>query len=204
MSDGFDGTTLGAQWSVQAGATPTTYDVSASRLFIADAPFASTPSSPSNSWIYDLDFDKGNQIAWAHAIGGQDFTLTADLGWSSTNTEITLGGVGVTDAQGKLAAINGMSDGSSGMSGVPFSLILVPAGMDIAASGPVEEPGSAIVRIQRINGTAKVYVDNIEVATGAMPTLISSIVIYYVRHQNGAMQYTYGSFEVRSIELCRP
>jgi hypothetical protein len=204
MTDSFDGNVLAAHWSVLAGAVPTTYAVNNSSLLVTDAPFASTPSSPSTSWIYDLDLDKGNQMAWAQTIGGQDFTLTADMAWSSAAAEITLGGVGVSDATGKLAGYVAAQDGSSSGTAPPVARIHVATGSDLEFVGTEIEPGNAMVKIQRVSGNATITIDNTEVLSGPMPDLISNVVIVFVRHSNGATQYTYGSFELRSLTICQP
>jgi hypothetical protein len=205
MTDGFDGSQLAAHWSVLVGATPTAYAVNGSRLLITDAPFApATPSMPTASWIYDLDTDKGNQIAWAQSIGGEDFTVTADLGWSSTIAELTLGGIAVSDAQGTIAALAGMTDGSSNTSGGAYARLHVVSGADMAFTKPPEEPGSASVQIQRVNGIATISINGVQAVTGAMPALISNVAIFYVRYKSASTQYDFGSFEVRQIQLCRP
>jgi hypothetical protein len=203
VTDGFDGSVLAGHWSVLVGAAPVAYDVSGSRLFISDAPFATTPSMPMNSWIYDLDTDKGNQLAWAQAIGGEDFTLSAELGWSSTLPELTLGGVGIADAQGTLAAVAGITDGVGNMSGGAYATLHVVTGPDTNLVKPPQEPGSARVKIQRVHGTASISIDDVEVVTGPLPAVISNIVIYYVRHQASATPYNFGSLEVRQVQLCR-
>lgn len=204
MTDSFDGSTLAAHWSVLTGAVPTAYTVNNSSLLITDAPFASTPSSPSNSWIYDLDVDKGNQMAWAQAIGGQDFTLTADIAWSTTNAEITFGAIGVSNATGVIAGYAGVVDGSTGTTGPPAAVLHVATGADTNFIATPVDPGNSMIKIKRVGGTATFNIDGTDVLSGAMPDLISNVVIIFVRHQNGATQYTYGSFEVRSLTICQP
>lgn len=204
MTDSFDGNVLAGHWSVLVGAVPTAYAVNNSSLLITDAPFASTPSMPSTSWIYDLDSDKGNQMAWAQAIGGQDFTLTADVAWSSAAAEVTLAGVGVSDATGTIAAYVGAQDGSTGTTAPPFARLHVATGADTNYSGTPIDPGNAMVKIQRVAGTASISIDNTEVLNGPMPDLISNVVILFVRHSNTSGPYTFGSFEVRSLSICQP
>jgi hypothetical protein len=206
QTEGFDGSGFDARWSVLAGAAPTTYDVSASRLFISDAPFATTPSTPSRSWIYDLDTDKANQLAWPQSIGGQDFTLTADLGWSSKVAELTLGGVGVSDGQGTIAAWAGMGDPQAENVGVGAARaeLQVVGAEDLFHVGPYQEPGSETVEIKRVNGTAMISIDGHQVVTGAMPGLISNVVIVYVRSKDGTTLYDFGLLEIREVKICRP
>ena len=204
ITDGFDGTLLASTWSVLAGAIPVTYEVSASRLSITDAPFSNTPSMAGVSWIYDLGTDKANQIAWAQPIGGADFTLTADLGWSSTLGELTLGGVGVSDAQGAIAALAVAQDGSQGVVAAPVAWLHVTSGADLRSSGAQQEPGSAHITIQRTGGMASISFDGAEVLSGPLPDLISNVVVVYVRYRNATGPNTFGSIEVQQIQICRP
>ena len=205
MTDEFDGTSLSGHWSAgRAGAPPTSYDVSQSRLFISDAPFATTPSSPESSWIYDLDTDQGNQLAWEQPIGGEDFTLMAQISWSSTLPEITLGGIGVADAKGTLGAIAGISDPSSRLLGGSHARLHVMSGSDSSLSKPGQEPGAAKFKIQRMNGIAHIVIDEEEVLSGPLPDLISNVVIYYVRHKVGMVTPDFGSVAFRHIQICRP
>ena len=204
MTDGFDGNALASTWFVLAGAIPVTYGVSGSRLTISDAPYVTTPSTPGVSWIYDLDTDKGNQIAWPQAIGGEDFTLTADIGWSSSLAELTLGGVGVSDAQGGIAALVGMTDGSPGVIGTPIGRLHVTNGTDRRYSGAMQEPGSSHFVIRRAGGMASITIDGAMVLAGALPDLISNVVVFYVRYKDATGPNPFGSVFVDQIEICRP
>lgn len=204
MTDEFDGAALDAHWSTLTGGLPT-YNVDASRLLISDAPFAATPSMPDRSWIYKLDTDKGNQIAWAHSIGGSNFVLTADVGWSSTVAEYTLGAIGVSDAQGTIAAMAGALDGNNTNTGNAFGILRVAGGTDLKYEDPQKrDPGAARVEIQRTGGMASISIDGIQRVTGALPDLISNVVIVYVRFKNGTTLSDFGSLEVRQIQICLP
>jgi hypothetical protein len=204
MTDEFDGTALDARWSTLTGGAPT-YNVDASRLFISDAPFSDTPSMSDRSWIYRLDTDRGNQIAWAHSIGAGDFTLTADVGWSSTVAEYTLGAVGVSDAQGTIAAMAGAMDGNNTTNGSVFGIFHVVGGRDMKYEDPQNrEPGAARVQIQRTGDKASITIDGAQRMSGALPDLISNVVIVYVRFKNGTTLSDFGSLEVRQIQICLP
>ena len=204
LTDEFDGTALDAHWSTLAGGLPT-YNVAASRLLISDAPFATTPSTPDRSWIYTLDTDKGNQIAWAHSIGGRDFTLTADIGWSSTVAEYTLGAVGVGDAQGTIAALAGALDGNNTKTGSAFGRLHLVGSPDLTYEDPQKrDPGTAKVQIRRTGGMASILIDGALQATGALPDLISNVLIVYVRFRNGAVLSDFGLLEVHRIQICLP
>lgn len=204
MVDEFDGTTLDAHWSTLSGALPT-YNVDASHLLISDAPFANTPSMPDRSWIYQLDTDKGNQIAWAHSIGGGDFILTANVGWSSTVAEYTIGAVGVSDAQGTIAAMAGALDGNNTKTGNAFGILHVVGGPDLKYEDPQQrDPGTAKVQIQRTGGVAAISIDGVQQVMGALPDLISNVVIVYVRFKNGTTLSDFGSLEVDRIQICLP
>lgn len=204
MTDEFDGTTLGAHWSTLAGTLPT-YNIDASRLFISDAPLADTPSMPDRSWIYKLDTDKGNQMAWPYAIGAGDFVLTADVGWSSTVAEYTLGAVGVSDARGTIAAMAGALDGNNTVTGNAFGMLHVVGGPDLKYEAPQKrDPGTAKLQIQRTGGIASISIDGAQQLAGELPDLISNVVIVYVRFKNGTTLSDFGSLEVRQIEICLP
>jgi len=204
MIDEFDGTALDARWSTLVGTLPT-YNVDGSRLLVSDAPFADTPSMPDRSWIYKLDTDKGNQIAWPYSIGGSDFVLTADVGWSSTVAEYTLGAVGVSDAQGTIAAMAGALDGNNTLTGNAFGMLHVVGGPDLKYEVPQKrDPGTAKVQIQRMGGMASISIDGAQQLTGTLPDLISNVVIVYVRFKNGTTLSDFGSLEVRQIKICLP
>jgi hypothetical protein len=203
VTDSFDGATLDARWSVLTGATPT-YVVADGALVVSDAPFTPTPSNPATSWIYVLDSDKGNQLGWSFAIGGENISVEAELAWSSSDPELTLGGIAVADAQGTIGAMIGIGDGSTGaVGGGVFAKLRVPGGADLAYAGPREAVGTAVVRIERTAGTVRFSVRGAEVLSGALPDLISNVSLYFVRHRNATMMYDFGSVEVRQLTVCR-
>jgi len=204
--DGFDGTGLQSHWSLFVGELPT-YSVGSSRLTITDAPRAATPSSVSTvSWIHDLDTDKGNQIGWTQAIGGEDFEVSAELAWSTTVAEVTFGGIAVTDSQGVIAALVGMADAST-TTGVPWARIrgIGAAAEDLAYEGTDgQQLGSAVVKIVRVNGVFTIYVDDVEVLNGPGGELISNVSMYYLQHSDDSGPYTFGTVELREVQICRP
>lgn len=202
VRDRFEGSALASHWVLLAGDMPT-YDVGESRLLITDAPFAEAPSKPTYSWIYDLDVDKGNQLGWAQAIGEGDFSVTADLQWSSSDRELTLAGIGVADGQGTIAGLVGVRDGSTSLVGQPTAQILVADGDDAMYLGSRTEPGSASVRLERRAGTLRAYVDDAEILSASAERLISYVTIFYVRRRNDAIEFAFGSVELRNLEICR-
>ena len=66
------------------------------------------------------------------------------------------------------------------------------------------EPGSARVEIRRVNATATISIDDVQVATGPMPAPIPCVVIIHVRHMSGVTQCELGSVEIRQIAVDRP
>jgi len=202
-TDEFDGTALQAHWALLVGDLPT-YDVGGSRLLISDAPLATTPSNPGQSWIYEADLDKGNQIGWRHDLGGEDVSVDAEIAWATSNAELTLGGIAITDAQGAIAAMVGLDDGTAMNSGLPKTQIAVAGGNDLVWYGARSEIGSATVRIERRAGTAHIFVDGTEVLSGDAGALISYVTIFYVRHKNATgTVFPYGSVEFRRLTVCR-
>ncbi|HTM23367.1 MAG TPA: hypothetical protein VL172_22750, partial [Kofleriaceae bacterium] len=138
--DSFTGDALAPHWQLLVGSLPTAYAVAGSHLLISDAPFAAT-ATPPVSWISELDTDQGNQLGWAQAIGDADFTVTADLGWSSTSAELTFAGVAVATAQGQMSALVGVRDGSVSLTGYPNAQFLAKDIEDPIYIGEREEPG---------------------------------------------------------------
>ena len=203
VADTFDGSELDAHWGLTIGDLPT-YSVDSSRLLITDSPLADT-ANPPVSWINELDTDKANQLSWAHAIGDGDFTVTADIGWSSSSPELTFGGVAVTNAQNMMSALVGVRDGSVTLNGQPTAQFLVRDAADVEYNGSREEPGSAIFRMQRRGGVLRAYIDDEEIGSDASPQDIAYVSVFYVRHRSAENTlYPFGSFEVREIQVCRP
>jgi hypothetical protein len=204
-TDGFDGTTLAAHWQVVAGDLPT-YDVSGSRLLVSDAPLAATPSLPGESWINDLDTDKGNQIGWAHAIGAADFTVAAEIGWTSSLSELTMAGIAVSDSQGTIVALAGVNDGWARDHGARHARIRVPgAGDDLDYAAEPVENGSAQLRLERTGGELRVLIDGAEVLAGPATGLVSYVTIYAVPYRDRAgTTYPFGAAEIRHVEVCGP
>jgi len=202
-TDSFDGTTLQSHWTLLTGELPT-YDVSGSRLLISDAATATTPSRPTYSWIYDLDSDEGNQIGWAQAVGGADFVIDAEIAWSSSTPELTMGGVAVADSGGTMAAMAGFVDGSETQLGFAHAQ-MATSGTDAVWYGPTgsADAGNANVRLERRAGTLRISVDGSEVLSGPSAQLISYVTIYTVRFRNGQTTYPYGGVELRTVTVCR-
>jgi hypothetical protein len=123
--DGFDGVGLAPHWTLAAGAAPT-LAIDGSRLVIDDAPHATTPSSPTQSWIFEPDVDLGNQLAWAQPFGSDDFTLEVQLGWTSTAAELTIAGIGLSNADDQLELQLGVIDGFVDTVGRPYVSVRRP------------------------------------------------------------------------------
>ena len=200
--DEFDGSTLNAHWSTAVGAAPT-YAVANGMLEITDSTAATTPSNTNESWINDTDTDKGNQLAWANAIGGADFVLKTHIDWSSATTDLGIGAVGLTDAQGRLVAFAGMYDGGQSGLGVPYARLGGIGGdADTTYGAAEEQPGAADFRIERTSGQMKFFVDNVEVHSGASAALISNVVVLHLPYRLNATTYSFGTVDITRIELC--
>jgi len=201
-TDAFEGSALQTHWAMLVGELPT-YDVSDSRLLISDAPFATTPSNPGTSWIYELDLDKGNQIGWAQDLGGGDFSVEAEIGWATSVPEVTLAGIAITDTDGAIAAYVGVNDGSTNNTGQPNAKIAVSDAPDLYWYGAFSEIGSATMRIERRDGVAHIFADGDEKLSGSAGALISYVTIFYVRDKNTTGMYPFGSAEIRRLTVCR-
>jgi len=201
-TDMFDGTTLQTYWNTTQGGTPT-YMVSGGKLVITDSPPATTPSNTNESWLNNLDTDKGNQLAWPQAIGGQDFRVSTHIDWNSTNAELTWAGIAVADAQGVMAAIVGARDGGQG-NAIPHAQLNFPGSdPDTTFGGTEEQPGAADFQIERVNNVIRFYIDGIEVHSGASSALISHAVIFHVPYRLNTTNYAFGTVEFTHIEVCK-
>jgi hypothetical protein len=202
--DEFDGETLQSHWSVLAGTAPDLFEVSGGRLVIEDAATAATPSTPGTSWIYDLDSDRGNQLGWPQPIGNGDFVIEADLGWSSTIPELTLGGVGVSDSDGRIIAYAGVLDGSAGDVGMAHASIAVGgAANDLQLNGTVAVNGAVSIRIERTGESGVITLDGAMTLGGLMPGAIDHVSIISVQYQSMIGSEPYGALEVRRLRVCR-
>jgi hypothetical protein len=203
--DDFDGTTLDSAWSVLAGGSPV-YTMTGSALAITDSPFANTPSNPSESWINDLDTDKGNQIARARAVGGGDFTVTGTVEWSSNNAQLVLGAIAVADAGATVTAMAGFIDSLTNGLGTPYARIRGTSGAndDQEHFGTQAGSGTAVVTIARVAGTLSIRIDGTEVLTATSAALISNLSILYVRYRLDTTEPEFGTFGVAHVEICTP
>jgi hypothetical protein len=204
--DEFDGSALQGHWSATQGGPPT-HTVNLGTLTITDSPLANTPSNTNESWINDLEKDEGNQLGWAHAIGTGDFTLTTHVNWTGTTGDLHIGAVGVAGPTGQIIALAGAYDGGQNADGIAWAKLLGPtadASDDSGYSGAEEEPGSADFKIERIGGTVKFYVDNIEQHSGSSSEAVSHVIIAHVPYRLNANNYNYGTTELTFVEICRP
>jgi hypothetical protein len=101
-------------WSRKVGAVATDQPrLVDGALYLDDAGIALSESSPSVSWIYDLDVDEGTQITHDAAIGVGDFELVADLELRSSEPQLTLAGIALTGANDRIALFMGGYDPSA-------------------------------------------------------------------------------------------
>ncbi|TNF32627.1 MAG: hypothetical protein EP329_09605 [Deltaproteobacteria bacterium] len=200
VADDFDGTALAAIWTTDPVGGLPTYTVAGSTLTVTDAPYATTPSSPTQSWIYDLNQDQGNQLTWPQAIGTGDFDLTADLGWSSSIAELTLGGVALTNAAGLIEVLVGFSDGGSTAYGSPVVRVRSPTN---AYGGTAAVSGSASFRVTRSGGDLSVTMNGVEVlAIPGYGADIAHVAIVNVPHRSGASTYPFGTMTYDVVNVC--
>jgi hypothetical protein len=199
----FDGSTLGGQWNDHAAGSAPTYSVLASQLAITNASLASTPSSPNESWIYDLDVDKGNQMAWSWPIGVGDFDVTFDFGWTSSDAELTLGAVGVASSSGIMDVMAGYMDGWAPGTGNPFARVR-QAGTDLHWDGTSSGAGSGKMRLTRQSGTVKVYYNDALVLSGTSTGDLQRVVVVAVPYRYSTTNYPFGTFFLQRLSVCAP
>jgi len=195
--DDFPGTALDPHWSVAQGSM--TSAVSSSVLTITDAAYASTPSATNQSWIYDLNLDRGNQIAWAHPIGTGDFSLTFDQSWSSTLAELTYAGVALTNASDYIEILAGFSDGSSVGHGSPQAKAREG---DYGGSSAGAASGSGVFEITRTGGTLTVVYNGATLINAPNSADIANVAIFAVPHRSGSSYYPFGSWSIDALALC--
>ena len=200
--DDFNGSALAQRWSGSPIGTLPTYVVDGSRITITDAAFANTPSNPGTSWIYEADTDLGNQIVWPRAVGTDDFDISFEFGWSSNAAQLTLAGIGLTNASNQLELRAGIYDGSSGSAGGPFVTLRTP-GPDQGWYGTNSEVGSARMRLLRQAGNLSVSLDGQNVYSAPFNADIQNIVIFAVRHRNPT-EFEFGTFWLDDLSVCYP
>jgi hypothetical protein len=110
--EGFDNTRLPLGWDEKVGPSPT-FNLVGSELLITNAGVADTPSMANGSWIYDIEKDRGNQLARKMEIGEADFDLVADMHWVSTSPQFSLAGIAVTDEEHWISFFIGLYDPSN-------------------------------------------------------------------------------------------
>jgi hypothetical protein len=200
-ADDFDGTALAMHWSPAAVGMAPTFSVAGGRLTITDAAFAPTPSMPANSWIYDLDVDRGNQMHWLHPIGTGDFELLTDFSFSSTVPQLTLGFVALVSAGGQIEILASFGDGSELGLGAVAAVIRRP-GPDAGAGAPTGVSGMASFRIVRSVGNVRIERDGVLAVEAPNAADIIGVAIVAVRHYDARTSYEFGTFEVDRIALC--
>jgi len=203
MSDAFDGTSLGGHWTVTQGAAPT-YSVAGGKISITDSPLVTTPSNANESWINEMDTDKGNQLGWAQAIGTGDFTVRSHIDWTSNNAQLMISAIAVADSNGRMLAYVGAYDGGQAFLGGDYARMAV-AGTDTNSPiGPLVDPGSIDVRLERVSATIKAYVNGTEVLSNADTSAITHVSMLTVPYRLNANNYEFGTAEFTFVEVCRP
>ena len=202
--DDFDGAALLPHWNLTALGAPPTYTVSGSWLRITDAALANTPSSPALSWIYQLDQDRGNQMAWAQPIGSGDFEVYFESEWSSEAAELTLGGLALTDASGYIQVLAGFVDDRGGAAGLgtPFARVQQPT-TDDQWVGASAQTGTATFLVQRVGGALTVQVDGAEILASTTAADIAAVAVVTVRHRTaGGAEPPFGAFGLDLLVVC--
>jgi hypothetical protein len=200
FSDGFDGASLQPHWQVVAGAAPT-YTLASSSVVIDDAPFASTPSNPQVSWIFEPDTDLGNQLAWAHPIGTGDFRIEGTGSWSSSDPELTLAGIGLSNADHQLELQVGVIDGLTNTLSAAY-VRLRRAGEDAVFAGAPVASASGPFRIERAAGALVVELSGTIVLSEVTLADITHVVLFAVRYTDSAGPIAFGNITFDSVSIC--
>ncbi len=201
--DAFDGTALDPQWVQTIGAAPT-YMVSGGALTITDAPFASTPSLPSHSWIYDFEIDRGNQRVWSHTIGTRAFEMSFDFRWDSNTPELTLAGVALVNATNQIEVYAGAWDGYAAALGTTTTIVRVPGSApDLGWSTGYIGSAQGTFVVRRAGTTLTVALNGQTVVTAPNNTAdIRGVAIVALAHRAGSSTYPFGTFVLSDLRLC--
>jgi hypothetical protein len=205
LTDEFSGTSLDAHWVTTVGSAPT-LTVGTGIVTITDAAFAATatPTQPNESWLYDFDSDKGNQLRWDAPVGTRDFTLTAVLGWDTANADLTLGGFGLVSAGNQLEVLVTGRDSSGGTTGYPHAQIRLAGPTDHTWAGTYAQTvASTTFVVRRVGTQIIVEHDGSVVLTDDNPASIEGLVIETIRYKDDNQgQYTYGTVTLDRVSLC--
>jgi hypothetical protein len=199
--DAFDGDALQPEWMNGAVGTALSPVVSGGFFRLSDAPYASTPSSPTHSWIYEPDVDRGNQITQPILVHGRDFHLVVTMDWSSNAPELTLAGVALTSDTSLLELMAGYTDGSSADTGNPFARVR-QAGTDASFSGARASAGAGTIEVERTSGMITVRHDGTETLVAPLTADLTGLAIFAVAHRSGASTYPFGEWGLDRVQLC--
>ena len=197
----FNGDVLADYWMKSVG-NASDVTVSNGKLNIAKAYTADTPSKPSDSWIYDLDTDKGNQIVWSLPIGAGDFDVTFSGDWATSDPDVWLGGVGVTSSTDLIEAWAGFRDGgtSSGAASVFAAIRVGGPGQDATFVDQPSTGWSGQLELSRSAGIITVRKGGVPVLTQDNAADIRHVVIVCVLFATTEMNnYTVGSMDIDQI-----
>jgi hypothetical protein len=201
--DEFDGNALGPQWNQDAVGTPPTFTVSGSIFQITEAATAVTPSFPGNSWIYDLDVDLGNQMAWPIPIGVGKLDVWFDFSWESSVTDLTLAGIGLTSSSNQLEVFAGIGDGSDSDIGKPFVWVRQPGSDAVWGGGLLAATGGGNIQLTRVGNVLTAKYDGAIVLTTTLDADIQNVVIQSVRHATpGPVLFDWGTFALDRVHVC--
>ncbi len=198
----FVGSVLGSGWDTRAVGNAPAYDLDGGWLSITDASLADTPSSGgTRSWIYDPTVDLGNQMTWDQPIGTADFDLTFDIAWSSTIPQLTLAGVGLSNAEHQLEVYGGFVDPWVSQLGTPFVRVrgaVSPADW----YGDTALAGQGTLRFTRLDGVVTLSFDGRQVLRAQSRAAIRYVSVFAVRHRDPQGTYDFGRVALRGLDVC--
>ncbi|HEY0713115.1 MAG TPA: hypothetical protein VGF45_10605, partial [Polyangia bacterium] len=167
-------------------------------LSLEDAPFAPTPSKPDQSWIYDFETDRGNQLIWSRPVGDSDFVFEFDLDWQSTTPELTLGGLALTNRENGIEMSAGFSDGWDQQTGAPVVMFRGRPGWNAEFS----ERGKGRWRLTRQSGLVRAEWNGQVVAETTMTAQVRHVALYGVRYRSGTRTFPFGHVGVSRLVSC--
>jgi hypothetical protein len=201
-TDLFDGPTLDSAWTLNCVGSAPTYNFASNQLNLVDSPFAPTPSSAVNTWIYDPLLDRGNQICRAFNAGTGGFEVEVDLGWVTSVPELTLGAIAVTDANHYLQAwivyADGWSQGFGSLAGY------VRTGNTFASWGDgLTSSGNVRARIARAGAEIRLSINGNLVLAANNAADIRHIALVHTAHRASGVTYGFGTITYDNLIWCR-
>jgi hypothetical protein len=125
----------------------------------------------------------------------------ADFTFESSAADLTLAGVGLTNAENQLELMLGAHDGSSSQAGYAAARMRQD-GTDASWSGAVAGSGGGTFRATRTAGMLSITFDGGDVFEAPFTADVQNLVVYTVAHRSGVATYPFGTYALDRVQLC--